>query len=100
MLKVLLIARSPVIVVLARPIEDATLPPAWTEPMAKGYMAAISCTNSVKRLTTEGAWLRNGHVARLASAVVVAHASPGGSLAGLLTQWEKEGRVVVSLSCE
>ncbi len=97
-LKVLLTARSPVIAVLTRPLQGSKLPPAWQESMAKGRMAVISCTPDIKRLTIEGAELRNRHIARMASAIVVAHASPGGSLAGLITQWEAEGKVVTMLS--
>jgi len=70
------------------------------DPLDKGYMVAMSCTDSAKRISKEGAALRNGHVAQLVSEIVVAHASLGGSLAGLVVQWRSEGRLVVTLSQE
>ncbi len=89
-LTVLLQARSPVVAVLARPVDSAKLPPAWIEPMAQGRMAVVSSVATAKRLTIEGASLRNAQVAQLATNIVVAYASPGGSLAGLLAQWRQE----------
>ena len=69
-LKVLLQARCPVVVVLARPVAGARMPPEWAEPLAQGRMAA------------------------LASQIVVAHASPGGRLAGLCEAWSRSARPI------
>ena len=96
-LTVLLQARSPVVAVLARPVSSAKLPPAWAVPLAQGRMAVVSSVSAVTRLTSEAATLRNAQVARLATSIVVAHASPGGSLAGLVAQWQQEERRVVVL---
>lgn len=96
-LKVLIQARSPVVAVLARPVSRAKLPPAWAEPLAQGRMAVVSSVSAVSRLTSEAATLRNAQVAQLASSIVVAHASPGGSLAGLVARWQQEERRVVVL---
>lgn len=96
-LTVLLQARSPVVAVLARPVGGAKLPPAWAEPLAQGRMAVVSSVDAVTRLTTEAATLRNVQVAQLATSIVVAHASPGGSLAGLVARWQQEERRVVVL---
>jgi hypothetical protein len=74
-LKVLIQARSPVVAVLARPVSGAKLPPEWAEPLNLGLMAVISAN-----LTTT----------RLATTIVVAHASPGGGLAGLVAKWRLE----------
>jgi len=41
-LKVLMAAGSPVVVVVARPVQGAKLPPEWTEPLAKGQVVVVS----------------------------------------------------------
>ena len=97
-LKVLIQARSPVVVVLARPIEGAKLPPDWAEPLAQGHMAAVSATTDAARLTEQASIARNMVVAQLASHIAVAHASPGGALEDLCAQWRADGREVVDLS--
>lgn len=96
-LKVLIQARSPVVAVLARPVNGARLPSEWIESVAQGRMAVVSVATTTARLTGELAMARNQLVAQLATDIVVAHASPGGALAGLLAQWqvEKQGRVTV-----
>ena len=97
-LTVLIAARSPVVAVLARPVQGAKLPPEWADPLAQGRMAVVSCVATAKRLTNEAAAMRNAQVVQLASEIVVAHASEGGSLAGLVAQWRKDGRRVTTLS--
>jgi predicted Rossmann fold nucleotide-binding protein DprA/Smf involved in DNA uptake len=96
-LTMLLQARSPVVAVLARPVHGAKLPPAWAEPLAQGRMVVVSSATAAKRLTSEAAALRNTQVVQLATTIVVAHASPGRSLADLLAQWQREARQVISL---
>lgn len=41
-LNVLMAAGSPAVVVLARPVQGATLPPEWRDPLATGRMAVVS----------------------------------------------------------
>ena len=96
-LTVLLQARSPVVAVLARPVSSAKLPPAWAEPLAQGRMAVVSSVNTLTRLTSEAAALRTAQVAQLATSIVVAHTSPGGTLAALVAQWLQEERRVTML---
>ena len=91
-LKVLTQARSPVVAVLARPVEGAKLPPDWAEPLAQGHLAVVSAAKATTRLTVEVATARNNLVAQLATYIVVAHASPGGVLASLVTQWQLAGQ--------
>jgi len=93
-LKLLLQARCPVVVVLARPVDGARLPPEWAEPLAQGRMAVVSAAIRAERLTEALAAERNEWVAQLASEIVVAHASPGGRLAGLCDVWGVAGQVV------
>lgn len=97
-LTVLLQARSPVVAVLARPVLGAKLPPGWAEPVAQGRMVVISSVSAVTRITHEAAALRNVQVAQLATSIVVAHASPGGSLENLVEQWRREARQIAMLS--
>ena len=97
-LKVLIQARSPVVAVLARPVEGAKLPPDWAEPLAQGHMAAVSVAMDATRLTEGAATARNMVVAHLASCIVVAHASSGGTLEGLCAQWRADDREVIDLS--
>lgn len=93
-LKVLMAAGSPAVVVLARPVENAKLPPEWAEPLAQGRLAVVSGMAAAGRLTQPLANARNALVAQLAQKMVVAHASPGGALAGLLNQVRLDGRQV------
>lgn len=97
-LKVLITACSPVVVVLARPLESAKLPPEWVAPLRLGHLAVVSHVATASRLTRELANARNMQVAQLAHDIVVAHASPNGSLAKLMTQWRLEDRQVHLLS--
>jgi predicted Rossmann fold nucleotide-binding protein DprA/Smf involved in DNA uptake len=89
-LKVLIQARSPVVVVLARPVGGAKLPPEWGEPLRLGLMTVVSASLTTTRLTNEVAMARNNLAAQLATTILVAHASPGGGLAGLVAQWTLE----------
>lgn len=57
-------------------------------------MAVVSGVATVNRLTQQLATERNALVARLAHKIVVAHASPAGSLAAQLEQWRLDGRQV------
>ncbi|MFY7941845.1 MAG: DNA-processing protein DprA [Burkholderiaceae bacterium] len=91
-LAVLLQARCPVVVVLARPVEGARLPPPWRAVLADGRMAVVSEVERGARLTEGLAAARNQLVGRLATDLVLAHAAPGGQLAHLSEQWRGQGR--------
>ena len=91
-LKVLVQARSPVVAVLARPVGGAKLPAEWAESLAEGRLAIVSTATTAARLTGGLAAARNHLAAQLATDIVVAHASPGGALAGLLAQWQMDGQ--------
>ncbi len=96
-LNVLLQARCPAVVVLARPVAGARLPPEWAEPLTQGRMAVVSAATNDGRLTDEIAAKRNQWVAKLASQIVVAHASPGGQLSMQCDQWHAQNRLVTQL---
>jgi predicted Rossmann fold nucleotide-binding protein DprA/Smf involved in DNA uptake len=93
-LKVLLQARCPVVVVLARPVDGARLAPEWAEPMAQGRMAVVSAAATSGRLTEALAAQRNEWVVALADQIVVAHASPGGRLAALCHGWGRTAQPI------
>lgn len=88
-LNVLMAAGSPAVVVLARPVQGATLPPKWRDPFATGRMAVVSGVVAASRLTQQLAIERNALVAQLAHSIGVAHASPTGFLAAQIEQWRR-----------
>ena len=96
-LKVLIEAHSPVVAVLARPVDGAKLSPEWIEPLAQSQMAVVSSATAATRLTGEVATARNNFAAQFATCIVVAHASPGGALERLCEEWQAQGRQVMRL---
>lgn len=99
-LKVLLAAGSPAVAVLARPVAGARLTPEWRAALEKGSLVVVSSDTgetSARRLTQQLATERNTLVAQLAQNLVVAHASPVGSLAAQVVVWRQMGRAVQEL---
>ncbi len=90
-LKLLLQAKSPVVAVLARPVADARLPPAWQAALADSYLAVVSLCDTPQRLTREQARKRNELAARLSDTIVIAHTSAGGELARQSASWGADG---------
>ena len=84
---------GPVIVCPARSLDRMRLKREYKEPMAAGRLLLMSpFADSVRRVTADTALIRNGFVAALADAVVVAHAEPGSKteqLAREVLDWEK-----------
>ena len=97
-LEVMLAAHAPVVIVIARELETAHLPGTWFDAAQAGTVAVVSMEESQQGLTAEQAIRRNNWTARHAAQIVVAEASPDGSLASCLTQWGREGHVVNYLS--
>jgi predicted Rossmann fold nucleotide-binding protein DprA/Smf involved in DNA uptake len=93
-LKVLIAANSPAVVVLARSVQGAKLPPEWSALLEKGNLAVVSGLVTTSRLTQQLATERNALVVQLAERIVVAHVSPAGSLAAQVEHWHHEGRQV------
>lgn len=96
-LEVLIEAHSPVVAVLARPVDGAKLPPEWVEPLELDRMAVVSAATVATRLTGELAMVRNNFAAQLAAHIVVAHASPGGALEILCEEWQAQDRHIIRL---
>ncbi len=97
-LRLLLGAGCPVVVVLARPAMGASLHSTWRDAFAAKKMAVVSASATRERLTARAAGDRNELAARLADRVVVAHASPGGQLSGQCDRWLSEGLLVERLA--
>lgn len=93
-LKVMLAAHAPVVIVIARQLHVASLPVAWHEAVQAGTAAVVSMDDTQQRLTAELAIRRNHWIACRASRIVVAVVSPDGSLASCMARWVSEGRRV------
>ena len=96
-LKILISAGSPAIVVLTRPVGSAKLPNEWAQALEQGQLVVLSNVVGNQRLTQTIANARNVLAAQLAQAIVIAHASPSGALAGMHQQWLESGRHVSTL---
>jgi hypothetical protein len=97
-LKVMLTADAPCVIVIARKLEHAHLPPALSRAAGEGTAAVVSMESTTRRLTAELAARRNVWVAEHAARIVVAHASPGGNLMCQAMQWERAGKFISFLS--
>jgi hypothetical protein len=97
-LKVMLTADAPCVIVIARKLEHSHLPPAWLRALREEKAAVVSVENSTQRLTAELAVRRNDWVAEHAARIVVAHASPEGNLMSQAMQWGCNGRHIDYLS--
>lgn len=97
-LEVMLAARAPVVIVIARRLETARLPAAWCDAVQAGTAAVVSMEDTTQRLTAERAMRRNHWIAAHAAQIVVAEAAPDGGLASCLAQWRRDGLPVRQLS--
>jgi predicted Rossmann fold nucleotide-binding protein DprA/Smf involved in DNA uptake len=95
-LRILLTAKSPAVVVLARNAAKAKLSAEWLDAIQAGQMVVISARHEAAsiRLTNVIAHERNELAASLAHTVVVAHASPTGKLAEQVRLWREAGRTI------
>jgi hypothetical protein len=94
-LEIVLAAKSPVVIVLARSLINARLPLSWRTALKDGQAVVISM--AMTRLTEEVASRRNHWVASHASRIVLAHVYPSGALARQVCEWGKEGRRIERL---
>ncbi len=99
LLRLMLEAGSPVVLVLARPVETATLKREWQGALSTGRMAVVSLSAQTRRLTEQAALDRNEVAARLADRIVIGHASPAGALARQSARWLGAGMCVKPLDC-
>ena len=93
-LEVMLTGGAPCVMVIARKLEQAQLPPTWLRAVQDGKAAVVSMEETTRRLTAEIAARRNDWVAERAARIVVAYASAGGNLLRQARQWGCDGRRV------
>lgn len=95
-LRILLTAKSPAVVVLARNAAKAKISAEWLDAVQAGQMVVISAQHEATsiRLTDAIAHDRNELAATLAHTIVVAHASPTGKLAEQVRVWREAGRMI------
>ena len=97
-LKVVLAAKAPAVLVLARPVQHARLPAEWRAAVTAGHLVVVSTVPDdsaiTPRLTAAAARARNDVAARLAVRIVIAHAVPGGGLLSQATVWHAAGRAL------
>lgn len=91
-LELMLAADAPVVIVIARSVEQARLPPSWQRAVRLGTAAVVGLENAPARLTSESAARRNDWVAERAANIVLAHVAAGGGLARQAAQWKSAGR--------
>lgn len=96
-LKLLLQAKSPVVAVIARPLDGARLDGEWLTAIAEERMAVVSSHTAKGWLSETLAAERNDMVALLASRIVIAHAEPGGTLDAAQSKWSRAGTAVETL---
>ncbi|HAD04162.1 MAG: hypothetical protein A2091_05795 [Desulfuromonadales bacterium GWD2_61_12] len=93
-LEVLLTAKAPCVIVIARKLEEAQLPSPWLQAAENGAVSVVSTASITRRLTTELAARRNDWIAQRAARIVIAHASVGGGLVQQIGRWQGGGRRV------
>lgn len=93
-LEVLLTAKAPCVIVIARKLKEAQLPPSWLQALEQGTAAVIGMAPTTQRLTAELAARRNDWVAQRAARIVIAHAATGGGLAQQATTWQQAGQFI------
>lgn len=97
-LEVMLTAGAPCVIVIARRLDQAYLPPGWLQAAAAGSAAVVSMDGTTRQLSAEMAERRNEWVARHAARIIIGHVSVGGGLRRQADKWVRDGRGVDYLS--
>ncbi|HEU0277030.1 MAG TPA: hypothetical protein VFQ95_04325 [Rhodanobacteraceae bacterium] len=90
-LNLLLEARSPAVVVLARDAASARLPSVWQAAIRRRHLTIVSDAVDISRLDSTRAAARNEAVVALSDCIVVAHIRLHGSLDAQVGIWERKG---------
>lgn len=93
-LEIVLAAKSPVVIVVARRLDDARLPLPWRNALNDGHAAIVSMAAVTQRLSESIVRKRNDWIASHARRIVLGHLDPSGALAGQAERWRKDGRAV------
>jgi predicted Rossmann fold nucleotide-binding protein DprA/Smf involved in DNA uptake len=100
-LNLLLEARAPTIVVLAREVKSAArLALGWRAAIEQGHLAIVSEVVDRGRLNRDRSAARNELVAWVADRIVVAYTSTGGSLEVQVERWRRRSTCVRVLGSE
>ena len=97
-LRLLLRGQQPVVICLARSIENMRIPADWRPALNGGRLLILSPFPSrQRRPTAETAELRNGLVATLADRVLIAHAAPGSKTEAFARSLAAAGKPLLTL---
>jgi len=97
-LKILLTASAPCVIVVSRKFDQSRLPTDWLQSAQNGTLAIVGIENTTRRLTTELAARRNDWIAQRATQIVIGHASAAGTLQKQAEQWAVEGKQILYLT--
>ena len=97
-MEIVLAAKSPVVIVLARALDNARLPLPWRTALNDGRAAVVSMAAASQRLSEPIVRQRNQWIASHASRIMLGHVDSSGLLAGLVEQWRSDGRTVEVLT--
>ena len=93
-LEIALAAKSPVVIVLARGLDNARLPSPWHTALNDGCAVVVSMAPASQRLSEAIATKRNHWIASHTSRIVLGHVDSSGLLAGLVEQWRRDGKTL------
>ena len=93
-LEIVLAAKSPVVIVLARALDNARLPLPWHTALNEGCAVVVSMAPASQRLSEAIATKRNHWIASHTSRIVLGHVDSSGLLAGLVEQWRRDGKTL------
>ncbi|MCY3799972.1 MAG: hypothetical protein OXG46_00160 [Chloroflexi bacterium] len=97
-LEILLRGKQPAVVCPARGVGLMRVPSAWRAPIEDGRLLVVSpFDDSQRRVTAKLARERNEFVARLARALLLIHAAPGGKTEQLARRTLADGKPVFTL---
>lgn len=100
-LRLLLRGTQPLVISPARSLAGMVVPPDWRAPLVAGRLALVAPFGATAHRTTgDAAIRRNAFVARLASRLLVLHASPGGHTEALCRTALAAGKPVYTLASE
>jgi hypothetical protein len=91
-LRFLLRGRQPVVVCMARRLSGTRVPHPWRTALEERRLLIVADAAAPVRTSARSAELRNRLVCHLAGRVLIAHATPGGRLAGLVAELVRGGR--------
>ena len=97
-LRILMRGEQPLILCLARSIDNWRMPAEYIKPLEDGRLLIISpFKEKQKRITAENSKIRNDLVVSLADAILIAHASPRSKTFSLAITTLKQGKSIYTI---